>query len=290
MTELALHQDAAPSIISKAGADLVEAARIAEVLVRTSFAPAHFRGKPEEGTVAILYGAAVGMDPMAAIQNIYVISGKPALYAKAMVGIVQSKGHDIWTEEAGPTKVVVCGRRKGSDKVERSEWTIERARKAGYTSNKKYDTEPESMLYARASGDVSRRVAQDALMGMSYNVEELQMQPQDPIVAPSTRTDRLREAIAAPQPAAAVPALPTGSIDTGQDVEPITAPQLKKLHASLGDAKLGDRDAGLAYISQIVGRDIDTSKALSKDEASRVIEALAQDAAEPVEPTLDGLQ
>ena len=30
----------------------------------------------------------------------------------------------------------------------------ERARRAGYTNNKKYETDPQSMLYARAAADV----------------------------------------------------------------------------------------------------------------------------------------
>ncbi|MCZ4506609.1 hypothetical protein O4273_27765, partial [Rhodococcus ruber] len=33
---------------------------------------------------------------------------------------------------------------------------------------------PQSMLYARASGDIARRVAPDALLGMAYHVEELE--------------------------------------------------------------------------------------------------------------------
>ena len=46
--------------------------------------PAHFRGKPNEAAAAILYGDEIGFTPTQALQNLYVINGKPALYARAM--------------------------------------------------------------------------------------------------------------------------------------------------------------------------------------------------------------
>lgn len=174
MTSQEIAVRGAATVVQQTAQDLEAAYRIAEALGRTAFVPQHFRGKTEDAMAAILYGQTIGMDPMTALQNLYVIGGKPALYARPMVGIVLSQGHEIWTEEMSDAKVVVCGRRKGTEHIERSEWTIDRARLAGYTSNKKYMTDPQSMLYARASGDVARRVAPDALLGMAYNVEELE--------------------------------------------------------------------------------------------------------------------
>ena len=59
--------------------------------------------------------------------------------------------------------------------------------------------------------------------------------------------------------------------------EKITTDQIKKLHASFGDAGLTERDKRLEYASRIVGRELATSSDLTKAEASRVIEALVQD-------------
>ena len=50
----------------------------------------------------------------------------------------------------------------------------------------------------------------------------------------------------------------------------------------MGDAGLSDRDAGLEYLSEQVGREVTTSKDLTKDEASRVIDRLEQVNADPV--------
>lgn len=275
MSEIAVRQDQAVSIIQDSARDMEAAHRMAVALVNTMFVPAHFKGKPDDATAAILYGAAIGLDPLASLQNIYVISGRPAMYARAMMAVVLSHGHEIWTEEAGPTKVVVCGRRNGSEHIERSEWTYDRARKAGYTSNKKYDTEPEAMLYARASGDVARHVAPDALLGMAYSVEELQQSPAGPdgvpaITAVKTGADRLREAITPPV-AAQEPVEATG--ERGDPLR--TEAQSRALHAGLGALQITDRGAGLAYISQLIGRDIESTRELTRTEASKAIDLMA---------------
>jgi hypothetical protein len=49
---------------------------------------------------------------------------------------------------------------------------------------------------------------------------------------------------------------------------------MKALHAGLNAAGLSDRASGLAYISEEVDRTVETSKDLTKAEASRVIDAL----------------
>ena len=191
--------------------DLVEwgqAARsayeLAKGLTVTQFVPDTFRNKPEEAMAAIIAGAEVGLSPMQALQSTFVIGGRPAYYARTMVALTQSHGHEVWTKELTPTKAVVCGRRQGSDNVETVTVTLDQARKAGWTRNKKYDTEPESMLYARAASTVCRRIAADALLGIPYTVEELEA-PDAPDVKRTVKR--------APKPSAAPPELPVGSED-----------------------------------------------------------------------------
>lgn len=214
MTEIETYQPAAPVVtyvgaasIEATARALVDAHKIGTALCRTSFVPKHFQGKPEEAAAAILYGAAIDMDPITALQNVYVIGGKPALYARTMVAKVLAKGHEIWTEEESDGSVTVCGRRKGSDKVETVTWTSEMANRAGYTSNAKYKTDPRSMLYARASGDVARRIAPDALLGFSHNVEELRIDPEN--VAPTTQQPSGLGAVLSQQPEPTEPAAET---------------------------------------------------------------------------------
>lgn len=165
--------DVSTDLAAWAGA-MGDAMTLAKGLAGTAFVPSHFQGKPADTAVAIMKGAALGLDPVAALEAIYVISGKPALYARSMVALVLARGHEVWTEEADATKVAVKGRRHGSSHVEESTWDVARVKAAGLDRNRQYAAHPEAMLYARAAADVCRRIAPDVLAGLSYGVEELQ--------------------------------------------------------------------------------------------------------------------
>ena len=163
--------DVSTDLAAWAGA-MGDAMTLAKGLAGTAFVPSHFQGKPADTAVAIMKGAALGLDPVAALEAIYVISGKPALYARSMVALVLARGHEVWTEEADATRVTVKGRRHGSSHVEESTWDVARVKAAGL--DRQYAAHPEAMLYARAAADVCRRIAPDVLAGLSYGVEELQ--------------------------------------------------------------------------------------------------------------------
>jgi hypothetical protein len=267
---------------------------LGSALCKTSFVPAQFKDKAGEATAAILYGAEAGLSPLAALQGVYVISGKPAMYARTLLAVALGAGHEVWTEEITDTRAIVCGRRRGSDNIERSTWTIDRAKRAGYTKNAKYQSDPQAMLLARAQSDVCRRVAPDALLGMPYSVEELEDEdvPTVTIARADAKPKPVRRALA---PTPIEPSLdndsqdeqPARPVEDREDVRVfITDPQSKKLHAALNSGGYTDRALGLAFISDTVGRDVDSSKNLTREEASRVIDAL-EHAARPAEPPLD---
>ena len=299
MAELAVRSDAtAPQSAPAALVEWANAASAAHQLARplcqTEFVPQHFRGNEQAATAAILYGAEAGLSPLQALQGIYVISGRPAMYARTMLAITLSAGHEVWTEDSTDSRVIVCGRRRGSSQVERVVWTLDRAKRAGYTKNAKYNSDPQAMLKARADSDICRRIAPDALLGMAYSAEELQDEEAATVTtaAPVTKTNETRRTARR----AASPSLPSQAEEPDLDESPaapaetgevITAAQLKKLHAALGNVGLSDRDAGLEYLTEQVGREITTSKDLTKDEASRVIDRLEQsiNPTEPDEPS-----
>lgn len=166
--------DSARRGLSSWAESMQSAKALADGLTRTELCPAIFRGKPADAAAAIMKGFALGMDPSTALESIYVVAGKAALYTRSMVSIVLAAGHEIWTEESTPESVTVCGRRQGSEHVERATWTIQRAQTAGYTSNKKYRSDPQGMLYAKAAAEICRHIAPDALAGLAYSVEDLE--------------------------------------------------------------------------------------------------------------------
>lgn len=179
-----------------------EAHVIAQSLAKTAFVSTTLRGKPEEVTGAILTGHEVGLKPMAAVRSIDIIQGTPAMRAVAMRALVQSAGHDVWVEESSLTRAVVCGQRKGSQHVQKSTWTIDRAKRLGLTSKDNWSKQPDAMLIARATAECCRLVAADVLLGLPYAAEELQD------LEPETESKpRKRTAKRAPLPEIEPPAL-----------------------------------------------------------------------------------
>ncbi|MGL5911220.1 MAG: hypothetical protein ACRCZP_14550, partial [Phycicoccus sp.] len=182
-------------------ADAAAAAhRIAQSLVGTSFVPAAFRGKPEEATAAILSGMEVGLNPMAALRSYDIIQGVAAPRALTQRAILQSAGHEVWVHESTDTRAIVRGRRAGSDIVQESEWTIARARELRLTGKDQWQRQPKAMLVARATAELCRMVAADAILGIPYAAEELGDDTPGPVAATTARTMRRRAPAAAVQP------------------------------------------------------------------------------------------
>lgn len=162
--------------ISKLGRwaqDARDAHLVAQSLAKTVFVPREMQGKPELVTAAILTGTEMGLQPMASLRSIDVIQGTPAMRAHALRGLVQAAGHEVWVDESTDTRAIVCGQRSGSEKVQRSVWTIDRAQKLGLTARDQWRKQPQAMLIARATAEVCRLIASDVLLGMPYAVEEL---------------------------------------------------------------------------------------------------------------------
>lgn len=260
---------------------LAAAHRIGSALCQTAFAPAHFKGKPEEAAAAIMFGDEVGLSPTQALRSIFVISGTPSLYARQMAALVLHHGHEVWTVEKSDVKVTVSGKRRGSTHEISETWTTARAQKAGYTNNKKYATDPQAMLYARALADVCRQIAPDALAGLAYTVEEMEiLEP-----APTVRVSRAKAApvpmpepdlepdVVADSPAPVGPSAPDPVVsEPGTDG--ITKAQLTKLHTSFTEAGIADRDKRLTYVANILGVEVASSKDLTKAQAHKIIESL----------------
>lgn len=264
--------------------ELAAAHQLGTALCGTEFVPQSFRGKPEAAAAAILAGKSLGLDPMNALANIFVVSGRPSMYARTMAALVMQAGHTIRRIEATEQRVIYEGKRKGETTFTRVEWTIARAQKAGYTSNKKYQTDPIGMLTAKCQAEICRVIAPDVLTGIAAtSVEEVELDDlgeQAPADAEAPKAKRTINRAKAP-----TPDLPAVVHDAPQDEptpepEPAPAPaealvttaQLTKIHVILGKLGASDRESGLAELSKFTGRTIATSKELTKAEASRFIE------------------
>jgi len=239
-------------------AELQSAHQLGTALCGTEFVPAGFRGKPEAAAAAILAGKSLGLDPMNALSNIFVVHGRPALYARTMVALVMAQGHEVVRTEATPERVTIAARRKGQQQWQDFTWTIQRARTAGYTGNKKYDTDPIAMLTAKAQAEACRTVAPDVLAGMPYSAEEVELEDMGEKAspgqaeAPKTRKltrpkakDAEAPARPAPEPAPAAPVAdrePVADQETGEIQEPPAEAQPID-YATEIDARYGNAEA-----------------------------------------------
>lgn len=223
MTELATIEDTeqraitTPAVKSLAyyATELDYGYALAQKVCRTAFAPAHFRGKPEEAATAMLYGNTLGLDPIASMRSVYVVHGTPALYASTMMALAVSAGHEIVRESATEQAVVFQCRRKGSEVWQEVKWTMARAERAGYTSNKQYTSNPIGMLTAKCQAEAAKLVAPDALMGLQ-SVEDVELEA---VAAPEEKPKtRKRTVKRAQQPAPEAPEIPEVAQETPEEV------------------------------------------------------------------------
>jgi len=263
---------------------------LATSLAKTSFA-GNYKGKPEDATAAIMKGAEIGLTPLAALGSIHLIQGTPALSANALRAVVQAQGHEVWIVSSSDKKCVAKARRNGSEVEHTSTWTIERATALGLAGKDQWRKQPEAMLIARATSEVCRLVASDAILGIAYAVEELDDAPEAPkrTVQRKHRTELPGHEAVIEHAVAELEAAPlddsdTAALDTAAAViadagmaEGITRAQMTKLQATYTDLGITDRKARLNYASDVVGRALSTSADLTKAEASDVIDALEKE-------------
>ena len=263
----------------------------------------------------VRFGLQIGLPPEVAVQGIFMIGGRPSMYAEQMVALVKSHGHGHRVIERTAERCVVEVRRAGSQDWHRFEFTFEQAVRAGYVprqgpntgmnkwgkentgGNEKYLTDPPAMLYARCSSIACRTEFPDVLRGLvSYEeaTDERAAVPVDVTVeetAPRTSAAALL-ARATPEPAAAPAAAPVAPAapavpepEVTRYVLPVSKPRLDAIGKMFADIGIGGRSAAdgaarLAVVNAIVRRDdaVTHARELTSDEGALVQDNLTGDA------------
>lgn len=296
MTEVAIRQDHSPALIPDAAAGLVQWAQAAQAafqlakgLVSTTFVPQNYRGKPDEAAAAILAGSEVGLSPMASLRAFDNIQGTATPKAITIRAVMLRLGCEIEVDEQTSQRCIMRGRRTPGANWTTVEWTMDRARKMGLDKKQQWTSQPGAMLVARATSELGRLIAADALLGLGYTSEEIaddQPEPTAPVSRQRTPVKRTPPP-QPPEPEFDEPAPEPVQAVAERTDDRITDAQSKALHAGLNGLGITDRDAGLAAISQVIERDVSTSKDLTKAEASRVIEWIKFEQQQENEPTLE---
>lgn len=163
-------------IFSLSPTTLKEAMDLAKLIADSDLAPRDFKGKPGNVLIAVQMGAEVGLTPMAAIQTIAVINGRPSLWGDSGKAILLSHGCII--EEASAEQVRTSGiarckiTRPGRPPVERT-FSRDDAKQAGLAGKEgPWKQYPERMLAWRAFWFAARDAAADLLKGL-HGAEEV---------------------------------------------------------------------------------------------------------------------
>lgn len=147
----------------------------AKTVAVSDLLPADYRGRPADVLVAIEYGAALGLAPIAALRGIAVIKGRPTLTSDTMAAVVRKAGHKLRviedTDAMSVTAILI--RADDEDFEFRVTWDIAKAKQAGLWGQRGPWTQyPLQMMRARAISEVCRQGASDALAGLIYTPED----------------------------------------------------------------------------------------------------------------------
>ena len=156
--------------------------RLAQAVAKSGFAPKGITS-PEAIMVAVQMGLEVGLTPMASLQNIAVINGRPSIYGDAALAVVRASGLCAEFYEAPNGRSgddagwrAVC-RRTDSKRESGWEFTIADAKRAGLWGKEgPWRQYPERMLMFRARAFALRDAFGDVLKGLR-TVEEMRDTP-----------------------------------------------------------------------------------------------------------------
>lgn len=164
-----------------------EAYRLAKAVCMAGMAPKGL-DTPEKAMVAILHGLEVGLTPMAALQRIAVVNGRPTIWGDGAIGLVRGSGacehiHESITGD-GEAMVATCSaKRKGEKEPIVGTFSVADAKKAGLWGKQgPWQQFPKRMLQMRARAFALRDGFADVLGGLYLReeIEEDTRRPQPP--------------------------------------------------------------------------------------------------------------
>jgi hypothetical protein len=202
-----------------------ELVRFAETVSNSGLAPKGME-KPQAVFVAVQMGLEVGLTPMAALQNVAVVNGRPTLWGDAQLAVCRGTGEletfEEWFEVGGvkttrnpaeykdDTAAVCKVKRAGGQEVE-SAFSVADAKRAGLWGKAGPWTQyPFRMLRNRARSFALRDTFGDALKGFRSAEEVKDEEPERDVTPPNAAASALfNQPASLPEPVAK-PAVNTG--------------------------------------------------------------------------------
>jgi hypothetical protein len=153
-----------------------EAMQLAEMMAKSDLVPKDYRDKPSNILLAVQMGAEVGLAPMAALQGVAVINGRPGLYGDAGKALLLDRGFTIEEmdgEEIREKGYARCTITRPGGKPVSKTFSVEDAKTANlWGKSGPWSQYPAVMLAWRAFWFAARSAASDVLKGLG-GLEEL---------------------------------------------------------------------------------------------------------------------
>jgi len=152
---------------------MAEMMAFAEQVIASGLAPANVKS-PAAVLVAIQLGAELGLPPMAALQNIAVINGRPSIWGDAMLGVCRASGlfdesafSESTASQGGVLTATCTVRRLPDGKPVTRSFSMADAKTAGLTEKAgPWQQYPRRMLQLRARSWALRDAFADVLRGL----------------------------------------------------------------------------------------------------------------------------
>lgn len=142
--------------------------------------PQRYKGKPDEMLAAVLVGKELGIEPMEAINSLFLVGGQVSMTGKLMSALVHRAGHELHVKIGKDGSIVKCLRRDPYThelhEVGEVEFTKEDAERADLMEKQTYRAYPAVMMTWRALSQACRIYFADVLSGVAYVPEEVNIE------------------------------------------------------------------------------------------------------------------
>jgi len=201
---------------------------------------------PQQILTLMAIAQAEGLHPAIAIRDYYIVDGKPALKADAMLARFQKSGGKIKWNEYTDTRCSATLVHPNGDSIT-IEWTIEMAKRAGMAGRNNWIKYPRQMLKARVISEGIRAIFPGANGGF-YTPEEVQ----DFDNSPAEKT----------------------CITFDDEPKLITLEQRQEMFALLKDKGIINPEPIKEFLKTIIKKDVHNTADLTQEEGNQIIQSL----------------
>jgi hypothetical protein len=265
--------------------NLSEQMSYAKAVSVANLLPQAYRGKPADIMLAMGLGQAMGLSPAESLYRIDVIQGKPTASAELIAANVRKAGHRLRVtgDDNSATAVIIRADDPEFEfKVTRdAAW----AKAMGLDSKENYRKQRGTMLQWRAISAVARLACPEALYGVAYTPDEMGDMP-------STGGGGLGAVLSQTSGAEAAPdesGLPVRGDGPSASESPLlntSSGLARRMFALFGEIGLKEKPDRLAYVADVIGREVASSTEMTDADAEKVIAAIEDDLANPFDAEL----